>query len=54
VNSKLAHLIEQQITDVHATRDLCRQLPDGTKCLLPGRSPGRPRNPIGVTDTMRL
>ncbi len=27
--------------------------PDGNRYLLPGHSPGRPRNPLGLADTMR-
>lgn len=30
-----------------------RQLPDELSYLLPGQSPGLPRNPLGLADTLR-
>jgi hypothetical protein len=46
----LAQLIEDQIT---ATTPHPHHGDDGTGFLLPGRSPGRARNPAGLSDTMR-
>ncbi|MEV7524595.1 XRE family transcriptional regulator [Streptomyces sp. NPDC091371] len=50
---RLARLIEEQITDPNA-RLFRRQLDDGTHYLLPGQAPGRPRNPLGAGNLMRL
>jgi hypothetical protein len=45
----LAQLIEEQITATTPHRPLA----DATGYLLPGRSPGRARNPAGLSGTMR-
>lgn len=46
---KLARLIDDQLR--HSTPRHCTTA--GRKYLLPGQSPGRPRNPLGLADTLR-
>ncbi|MEV2215013.1 hypothetical protein AB0H86_26835 [Streptomyces sp. NPDC050997] len=45
---KLARLIDDQLQ--HSPR---HSNPAGCRYLLPGHSPGRPRNPLGLADTLR-
>ncbi|MGO4460575.1 hypothetical protein AB4039_25330 [Streptomyces sp. M-16] len=49
----LGRLIEEQIDHLSGTSAHRRQIADELSYLLPGQSPGCPRNPLGLADTLR-